>query len=111
MPDEFLLDPDEKFHIRLERAVEEYLRNYDIPKSKEAEYWLDHPNFEEVLDEYFLGSGGTFSVADWERWITNIYEIEIVPRGTGLWVTFEFFFDNGDESPGSGTRSAYGKIR
>ena len=111
MPDEFLLDPGEKFHIRLERAVEEYLKHHDIPKSKTAEYWLDNPNFEEVLDEYFTGSGGMFSGQDWERWITNIYEINIVPRGAGLWVTFEFDFDNGDDSPGQGQRSAYGRIR
>lgn len=110
MPDEFLLDPGERFHIRLERAIEEYYSNYDVPKSRTAENWLDNPNFEEVLDEYFLGSGGTFSTVDWERWITNIYEINIVPRGNGVLVTFGFEFDNGDESPGQGERSAYGKI-
>ena len=108
--DESLIDPDDSFAIILEEAVETFLENYGIPDSPVAEHWLDHPNYEDVLTEYFHQAGG-FSVQEWESMIQDIRNIVIEPdlRG-GIFVTFEFDFESADGGY-EGTRGASGSIR
>jgi hypothetical protein len=97
MADESLNDPGGQWVDDLTTAARDFVFDHMddfMGMTQEARDWLANPDFETIFGEYF--NQGGFSVDEWERMTANIENISISPWGDGIWVSFDFEFEDED---------------
>src|SRR6266699_2565087 len=107
MADESLNDSGGDWQDMLVGAATDYILEHGIPDSAAAWEWLQNPDFETILGEYF--NQGGFSVGEWERMITNIENVSISDWAGGIWVQFDMDFES-DDGKYEGSRGVRGGL-